>query len=304
MESIVPVVEKKQAPDEMAGRTLEMCNTLIVQLMEDEKSPAFNQPVDYEKLNLPQYPLIINEPMDLRTVKMNLGKNRSRKFKTLKEFASKVRLVFDNARTFNQSGSQIYNDADYMSRLFERKYLELQKALGLSKGYDPPKEFVPPPSLPIPPAVDAVDMSRKVKDPPVQKKKRRNPSTATTTRTQRPKKRKTETESEVMSVGRPSTPTSRHVASSERTALHEILSQNADNSLLMNQVLKIISPPNSANSQTETEIDVGSLPSAIIKKLQRVVKEFESSLKTPSTDIPNPSGMDTDEDDDNDPDYT
>eukprot|EP01124_Arcella_intermedia_P031789 TRINITY_DN7268_c1_g1_i1.p1 TRINITY_DN7268_c1_g1~~TRINITY_DN7268_c1_g1_i1.p1 ORF type:complete len:698 (+),score=165.84 TRINITY_DN7268_c1_g1_i1:161-2254(+) len=194
LESIVPVVEKKQAPDEMAGRTLEMCNTLIVQLMEDEKSPAFNQPVDYEKLNLPQYPLIINEPMDLRTVKMNLGKNRSRKFKTLKEFASKVRLVFDNARTFNQSGSQIYNDADYMSRLFERKYLELQKALGLSKGYDPPKEFVPPPSLPIPPAVDAVDMSRKVKDPPVQKKKRRNPSTATTTRTQRPKKRKTETE--------------------------------------------------------------------------------------------------------------
>ena len=40
--------------------------------MEDPRAPDFNSPVDHVGLSLPDYPVIIKQPMDLGTIAKNL----------------------------------------------------------------------------------------------------------------------------------------------------------------------------------------------------------------------------------------
>jgi hypothetical protein len=80
--------------------------------------------------------------------------------------------VWNNARTFNQTGSIIYEYADSLSKVcfnstrldfphlltlqtFEENYAVLKAKLNFPKSYDPPKPFVPPetsslPVIPLP----------------------------------------------------------------------------------------------------------------------------------------------------------
>jgi len=310
-----PIIEKKPIGEpEMTGRTYELCTALIQNLMSDEKSPPFNSPVPYDKLNIPQYPLIIKHPMDLGTIKSTLLKPRGRdKYKSLKEFASKVRLVFDNARTFNQSGSPIYNDADYLSKLFESRYSDLQRTLGLPKSYDPPKEFVPPPPITAPVGIGLEPLTPPVvarrtnfKDgataPADPKKPKRKAQPGRQQHSQRPTKKKKTSESEIKS----------HVSAQVATQLHDSLIQLNENEWAMGRVMEIISPNSTSSGSGEMEIDVASLSIETVRKLQRFIKEYNSnpnnphSNPTPSGDNPSRGGMgidEDDEDDENDPDY-
>jgi len=278
--------------------------------MDDENAPPFNVPVNPEKLNIPQYPLIIKHPMDLGTIKATLEKPRSRdRYKTLKDFASKVRLVFDNARTFNQSGSQIYNSADYLSKLFETKYAELQKALGLPKSYDPPKEFIPPPLIPAPvgsilepPIVARRNNFKEGSTAPVDAKKPKRRTQRQPT-SQRPTKKKKTSESDTKS---------QQVTIEEKKQLHDVLSNLNENDWTMGKVMEIIAPNSTQVGSGELEIDVDNLPVPTIRKLQRFVKDHLNNPNPPSNLPPpgeNPSkgvdslGFDSDEDDENDPDF-
>lgn len=94
----------------------------------------FNEPVDYEKLGIPDYPMVIERPMDLGaqllravteifpnmfhlgTVEENLSRGH---FKSLDKFASAVRLVFRNAKKYNTEESQIYELALTTEQYFE-----------------------------------------------------------------------------------------------------------------------------------------------------------------------------------------
>ncbi len=46
-------------------------------------------------------------------------------YKGLGAFVADFRLMFDNAMTYNQEGSQVYNDALSLKEVFERKLEEL-----------------------------------------------------------------------------------------------------------------------------------------------------------------------------------
>jgi hypothetical protein len=280
-------IEKKNTEPEMTGKTLELCHKLLNQIMEDIKAPAFNVPVEPDKLGIPEYRFVIKTPMDLGTIKTILGKTRYKdRFKTLRDFAAKVRLVFDNARTFNQSGSIIYNDADYLSKLFESKYSELQKILGLPKSYDPAKEFIPPPPIPPLPVENPIvsNNNRRTANKDGftsdNKRKRRSASattTSTTTTTTRqprpPKNRKTELDQQsTTTTTKPASTTQSVVTLAEKKELHEMLIVLSDNEWAMGKVMELISPTSTSTGTGELEIDVASLPVSTIRKLQRFVK--------------------------------
>jgi len=60
------------------------------------------------KEELPQYYSIIRDPMDLAMIKRKM---KRKKYSTLEQFMYDVNLMFDNAKLYNEEGSQIYQEA-------------------------------------------------------------------------------------------------------------------------------------------------------------------------------------------------
>jgi hypothetical protein len=81
---------------------------ILRQLMIKPQAFAFLAPVDPVALNIPEYPLIIKNPMDLGTVRNNL---RSKKYTNLFEFVEAIRLTFNNAMLFNPPAHPIHQIA-------------------------------------------------------------------------------------------------------------------------------------------------------------------------------------------------
>jgi len=86
---------------------------------------AFLQPVDWKGLNLPDYPQIIKDPMDLGTIENNINRGV---YKNAHEYARDVRLVWSNAKLYNQEGSGIYVVAVALEKMFEQRFAKIKKA--------------------------------------------------------------------------------------------------------------------------------------------------------------------------------
>jgi len=63
------------------------------------------------KKDYPFYYQIIAKPIAMDTIKKKIKNNN---YKSVKQFRDDWNLMFNNARTFNEEGSQVYNDADKM----------------------------------------------------------------------------------------------------------------------------------------------------------------------------------------------
>jgi bromodomain-containing factor 1 len=134
---VIEVVDEDEDPEVVAYRRkrdnvdelidnpeMRYCYDIVASLMENEQAEAFNEPVDWKALNLPSYPQLIKNPMDLGTVKELLLDNL---LEDHEHFAEHVRLVFKNAMTFNMPGSLIYIYAENLLALFEQKYAKFLK---------------------------------------------------------------------------------------------------------------------------------------------------------------------------------
>ena len=66
----------------------------------------------------PEYFELIKEPMDLKMAAEKIQKN---KYKEISELEKDLQLIFTNARTFNEPGSQIYKDAGILSKVVKSK---------------------------------------------------------------------------------------------------------------------------------------------------------------------------------------
>ena len=99
----------------------------------------FIEPVDYVKLNIPDYPTIIKHPMDFRTIKTNLDKNI---YTTAEAFAQHVRLVFQNAIMYNQAREHpVHIAANILSSRFEERLRQM--LVSLNRGIYPSEEPAP-----------------------------------------------------------------------------------------------------------------------------------------------------------------
>ena len=97
---------------------------VVLILKKNINAEPFLRPVDPIALNIPDYPMIIKEPMDLGTVEKNLLNGF---YKSHQEFASDVRKIWSNSFLYNAKGSMVYHMTCEMSNLFEKLYKDVEK---------------------------------------------------------------------------------------------------------------------------------------------------------------------------------
>lgn len=91
---------------------------ILKALFHDNQSTAFQEPVDYIELNLPEYPEIIKNPMDLGTIKEKLENDE---YSDINQIVNDFDLIWENCFTFNKVGSDIYKSAQYCKKLFKKQ---------------------------------------------------------------------------------------------------------------------------------------------------------------------------------------
>ncbi|XP_016468598.2 transcription factor GTE4 [Nicotiana tabacum] len=99
------------------------CSDLLQRLMKHKHGWVFNEPVNVEALGLHDYHDIIKHPMDLGTIKNRLSQNW---YKSPKEFAEDIRLVFSNAMTYNPKGQDVHVMAEQLSQIFEERWAAIE----------------------------------------------------------------------------------------------------------------------------------------------------------------------------------
>ena len=94
--------------------------------MDNPDSIEFRQPVDYKRLGLTDYPVLIPYQMDLGTVKKKLSGG---KYSLVEETIDDILMVWQNCKTYNAEGSWIYNLADklerYTKKIFKNQFANI-----------------------------------------------------------------------------------------------------------------------------------------------------------------------------------
>ncbi|XP_077234053.1 transcription factor GTE7-like [Tasmannia lanceolata] len=150
---MTPRDQKRPALEHVNGKILsgimKRCGQILMKIMKHKHGWIFNVPVDVVGMGLHDYNQIIKNPMDLGTVKSKLGRNI---YGSPIEFASDVRLTFNNALAYNPKGHDVYVMAEQLLGRFEemfgpayRKYEEEQRraaAMGSSWAQIPTPDSV------------------------------------------------------------------------------------------------------------------------------------------------------------------
>uniref|UniRef100_A0A8C8LSH2 Protein polybromo-1 n=1 Tax=Oncorhynchus tshawytscha TaxID=74940 RepID=A0A8C8LSH2_ONCTS len=110
MKALYAAVTEAREP----GTNRRLCDLFMVK-------PSKKDYADYYK--------VILEPMDLKTIEHNV---RSKRYATEEALMDDMRLMFRNARHYNEEGSQVYNDAGILEKIVKDK----RKDLGASPEED------------------------------------------------------------------------------------------------------------------------------------------------------------------------
>lgn len=81
-------------------------------------SYLFYEPVDYKKLQLPDYPKIITHPMDMGTVRQKLVDG---KYSDPMEVQKDMELMFHNCYRYNPPSNAVVRAAKKLDTIFHKK---------------------------------------------------------------------------------------------------------------------------------------------------------------------------------------
>jgi hypothetical protein len=110
------------------------CLSTIRSLKKLKDAGAFLRPVDPVSLNIPHYPSIIKNSMDLGTIERKLMSSNPSKpdpnpnnprYYSAEEFVSDVRLVFSNCITFNGPDHMIAQAEKHVEPVFDEQIKQL-----------------------------------------------------------------------------------------------------------------------------------------------------------------------------------
>lgn len=107
---------------------LKHCYRVVNELLSDKHTDCnvhFLYPVDHVALNLPHYRSIVEFPMDLSTMKENMEDGE---YRSAREFKKDFMKVVNAARLFNETGSEVYEAANELQRVFNEVWEETKKA--------------------------------------------------------------------------------------------------------------------------------------------------------------------------------
>jgi len=84
----------------------------------------FNQPVDIVALNIPRYPTIITNPMDLRTMEEKL---RREDYPSIEAYVADFHQIVQNTHTFNGPDHVVTKSGVHIQAAFDRQMINLPK---------------------------------------------------------------------------------------------------------------------------------------------------------------------------------
>ncbi|CAB9517362.1 Probable histone acetyltransferase HAC-like 1 [Seminavis robusta] len=102
------------------------CLEVLKGLQTHQHGWVFNVPVDPVELGLPDYFDIIKKPMDLGTIHKKLDAGN---YHDIDNFQADTNLTFDNAMTYNEEGSVVYDMAKELKAQFEIDFKKLMSVL-------------------------------------------------------------------------------------------------------------------------------------------------------------------------------
>lgn len=106
----------------MTRDQVKYCGAIMRNLKKHRDAAPFLHPVDYVKLNVPDYPKVIKYPMDLTTVdqKLNAGE-----YDNVEDFINDIRLVFMNCYKFNGPEAMISMLCQNVENAFEKSLRQM-----------------------------------------------------------------------------------------------------------------------------------------------------------------------------------
>ncbi|KAF9190709.1 hypothetical protein BGZ50_009850 [Haplosporangium sp. Z 11] len=117
-------VKKKGSAKWKADAQLRYCHSILREFSKKANAEfmfPFMEPVDWVKLNIPDYPKIIKNPMDLSTVRQKLEDDE---YENAAQFESDIRLILWNCFKFNPAGTPVHIMGRRMEKLFNDKWEE------------------------------------------------------------------------------------------------------------------------------------------------------------------------------------
>ncbi|CAB52569.1 Histone acetyltransferase gcn5 [Schizosaccharomyces pombe] len=94
---------------------------LFTEMQNHPSSWPFMQPVSKE--DVPDYYEVIEHPMDLSTMEFRLRNNQ---YESVEEFIRDAKYIFDNCRSYNDSNTTYYKNADRLEKFFQKKLRETE----------------------------------------------------------------------------------------------------------------------------------------------------------------------------------
>ena len=140
--SSAPAASASSRPSRLSP-ALNFCNDVLRDLFSKRHAACawpFYKPVDAKALGLHDYFDIINQPMDLGTVKSKMD---GRKYSTAAEFASDVRLIFQNCFDYNPVTHDVVAMAKKLKQVFEDRFRDCPSEKASTADVDS-DEFEPP----------------------------------------------------------------------------------------------------------------------------------------------------------------
>ncbi|ORX63147.1 Bromodomain-containing protein [Hesseltinella vesiculosa] len=142
------------------------CMAIMRNLKKHRDAAPFLHPVDYVKLNIPDYPNIIKTPIDLTTIEHRLHANE---YLDVGDFVMDIRLLFNNCYKFNGPEAMVSMLCQNVESAFEKSLRQMPPSKALSSASSPhmedgrPKrEIHPPPSKDYPEQLGSIP-GRRVK---------------------------------------------------------------------------------------------------------------------------------------------
>ncbi|WFC98740.1 RSC chromatin remodeling complex ATPase component [Malassezia yamatoensis] len=86
-----------------------------------------------KKSEYPDYHVLIPQPIALRQIRKRI---ESKAYKTMEACRDDFHLMFNNARTYNQEGSLVWNDAEELQQVFDQTFASVQQSDNLAPKHE------------------------------------------------------------------------------------------------------------------------------------------------------------------------
>ncbi|KAI8969219.1 Bromodomain-containing protein [Mycotypha africana] len=117
-----PSLSDINSKSNMTRDQIKYCGAIMRNLKKHRDAAPFLHPVDYVKLNIPDYPIVVKYPMDLTTVDKKLN---SGEYANVEDFVSDIRLVFNNCYKFNGPEAMISMLCQNVESAFEKSLRQM-----------------------------------------------------------------------------------------------------------------------------------------------------------------------------------